>query len=141
MNETYLIHHGIDGQKWGVQNGPPYPLDKSKYSMKEKRALKKAVKDVKRSRKNANKYKVLMSDKEIEDRNKRLENEKKLNKLTNPGKSFVSDFMKQNGGKAAAAVAAPGIIFVGKKIATKYGKYETAELLEKIIKNMVSPKK
>ncbi|MCI8993386.1 MAG: hypothetical protein HFG80_11810 [Eubacterium sp.] len=24
-----LYHHGIKGQKWGVRNGPPYPLDKS----------------------------------------------------------------------------------------------------------------
>lgn len=24
-----LYHHGIKGQKWGVQNGPPYPLDSS----------------------------------------------------------------------------------------------------------------
>lgn len=24
-----LQHHGIKGQKWGVKNGPPYPLDKS----------------------------------------------------------------------------------------------------------------
>ena len=23
-----LYHHGIDGQKWGVRNGPPYPLEK-----------------------------------------------------------------------------------------------------------------
>ncbi|MBP5597480.1 MAG: hypothetical protein J6Y02_19060 [Pseudobutyrivibrio sp.] len=22
----YLVHHGIKGQKWGVRNGPPYPL-------------------------------------------------------------------------------------------------------------------
>ena len=22
-------HHGIKGQKWGVQNGPPYPLDEN----------------------------------------------------------------------------------------------------------------
>lgn len=21
-----LMHHGIKGQKWGVENGPPYPL-------------------------------------------------------------------------------------------------------------------
>ena len=25
-NELY--HHGIEGQKWGVRNGPPYPLTK-----------------------------------------------------------------------------------------------------------------
>ena len=24
-----LYHHGIKGQKWGVQNGPPYPLNKN----------------------------------------------------------------------------------------------------------------
>ena len=22
-----LYHHGIEGQKWGIRNGPPYPLD------------------------------------------------------------------------------------------------------------------
>lgn len=25
---NYLVHHGILGQKWGVQNGPPYPITK-----------------------------------------------------------------------------------------------------------------
>lgn len=28
----YLAHHGIKGQKWGVRNGPPYPLDNSDIS-------------------------------------------------------------------------------------------------------------
>lgn len=23
---SHLAHHGIKGQKWGVENGPPYPL-------------------------------------------------------------------------------------------------------------------
>ena len=23
-----LMHHGVKGQKWGVRNGPPYPIDK-----------------------------------------------------------------------------------------------------------------
>ena len=27
-----LFHHGIKGQKWGVRNGPPYPLEKSSKS-------------------------------------------------------------------------------------------------------------
>lgn len=27
--ESELAHHGVQGQKWGVRNGPPYPLDKS----------------------------------------------------------------------------------------------------------------
>ena len=25
-----LFHHGVKGQKWGVRNGPPYPLDREK---------------------------------------------------------------------------------------------------------------
>lgn len=27
--ETELYHRGVKGQKWGVRNGPPYPLDRS----------------------------------------------------------------------------------------------------------------
>ena len=38
--DEILEHHGIKGQQWGVQNGPPYPLDKgrkqTKYGFKGK---------------------------------------------------------------------------------------------------------
>lgn len=33
-----LSHHGILGQKWGKQNGPPYPLNGSAHSSSEKKA-------------------------------------------------------------------------------------------------------
>lgn len=29
-NIDWLAHHGVQGQKWGVRNGPPYPLDRKK---------------------------------------------------------------------------------------------------------------
>ena len=29
FNGNFIEHHGIKGQKWGVRNGPPYPLEKS----------------------------------------------------------------------------------------------------------------
>ena len=43
----YLEHHGIMGMKWGVKNGPPYPLDADDHNASERRAnweqsLKKA---------------------------------------------------------------------------------------------------
>lgn len=30
--EDYLAHHGIRKQRWGVRNGPPYPLDRKTHS-------------------------------------------------------------------------------------------------------------
>lgn len=39
-NELY--HHGVEGQKWGVKNGPPYPLKKStSQKVGEKRAQRR----------------------------------------------------------------------------------------------------
>lgn len=35
----YLMHHGIQGQKWGVKNGPPYPLKDSQKSSVEKKSF------------------------------------------------------------------------------------------------------
>ena len=42
-DSDFLMHHGIKGQKWGVENGPPYPLAEGKKSRTEKKAEK--VKD------------------------------------------------------------------------------------------------
>lgn len=38
---TFLEHHGIPGQKWGVRNGPPYPLSSTAKSSAEKKVLSK----------------------------------------------------------------------------------------------------
>lgn len=29
LRPNELYHHGVKGQKWGVKNGPPYPIDRS----------------------------------------------------------------------------------------------------------------
>lgn len=28
FSDEHLAHHGVEGQKWGVRNGPPYPLNR-----------------------------------------------------------------------------------------------------------------
>lgn len=37
----HLSHYGIKGQKWGVKNGPPYPLKGGDYSPSERAAIEK----------------------------------------------------------------------------------------------------
>lgn len=44
FKDDSLEHHGIDGQKWGVRNGPPYPLAAGDHSAAEKRAMRSSQK-------------------------------------------------------------------------------------------------
>lgn len=55
FKDDSLEHHGIDGQKWGVRNGPPYPLAAGDHSAAEKRAMRKSSKQSYRVVKKANK--------------------------------------------------------------------------------------
>lgn len=41
--ELYLEHHGIKGQKWGVLNGPPYPLGSGRTIKKQQKKAAKAI--------------------------------------------------------------------------------------------------
>lgn len=40
MSYKVIKHHGILGQKWGKQNGPPYPLKGGDYSPEEKKKIR-----------------------------------------------------------------------------------------------------
>ncbi len=47
-----LCHHGVKGQKWGIRNGPPYPLKKGlKKKSESSRIIEEAVKEGKISTK------------------------------------------------------------------------------------------
>lgn len=79
--ETYLVHHGILGQKWGKKNGPPYPLDYSKLSSEEREQAKAEATrrgDVKEASYNRRYY----SDKELEAVIARYNLNAKLNSIT-----------------------------------------------------------
>lgn len=43
INQVELTHHGVKGMKWGVRNGPPYPIDRSndigKLTMKKSKVM------------------------------------------------------------------------------------------------------
>lgn len=59
-----LRHHGIKGQKWGVKNGPPYPLGASDHSSSEKKAGWK-VNNTLAKKKESNVKKVVVVDDRI----------------------------------------------------------------------------
>ena len=61
FESNYLMHHGILGQKWGQQNGPPYPLDSNKHSASEKKAgWMKSLKEKSETKKKAKKKKAAL---------------------------------------------------------------------------------
>lgn len=41
FEDEYLAHFGIDGMRWGVQNGPPYPLSRQDHNKVVKKGQKK----------------------------------------------------------------------------------------------------
>ena len=61
--ENHLEHHGIQGQKWGVTNGPPYPLGRDVYDLLNSggnpkqllKAMKSEYKDLKKDLKSQQK--------------------------------------------------------------------------------------
>lgn len=52
-NELY--HHGIKNQQWGVQNGPPYPLDSSEHRKVIRGEMKNAAKKQAKAERRENK--------------------------------------------------------------------------------------
>lgn len=91
MNNDFIIHYGTPGMKWGVRK---------KHDDYKKAHKKKSIR--------------YMSDKELKERNNRLEAEQKYKKLTkksNKGKLAVEVILKT----AGAATVAAGAVYAGKK--------------------------
>lgn len=117
----YIQHHGIKNQKWGVQNGPPYPLssqDKKNYKEKNAiRAEKLSGRDIKNNARN-------LTDDDLSSEIKRMQNERTYRQLyeelygTSAGtraKRVLARSLTKLGDKAVEAVGD-----VGKAVAKGY---------------------
>lgn len=91
--DDILEHHGVDGQKWGVKHGPPYPLDRNakRQARKAERAeaakKKKRAKALKKARKTKQKNQEAnkkAEEREAKERNKRVS----LYKRASPAKLY-----------------------------------------------------
>lgn len=81
-----LMHHGIEGQKWGVKHGPPYPLDR-KTSSKIKKSGKVTV-NIK-----------TLSDDDLRRIISRLQMEKQLKELTAADTKKAESYAKKSSAK------------------------------------------
>lgn len=76
-NELY--HHGIDGQRWGVTHGPPYPLSRSQHRAVVRSA--KATEKRNLTYKGSKKYSHRMSDDDLNKTIERLQKEETYRRL------------------------------------------------------------
>lgn len=135
LDDAYLSHHGILGMKWGIrryqnedgslteagkkhyykESGEPTRAGR-KYEKnllkQEKAAKKQEMKDIKQDRKKAMKERSLLSEKELDDRIRRLQKEKQLRDLTEQeisrGKRFADETLNQTGKQSVQKIVVEG---------------------------------
>ncbi len=119
-NELY--HHGRLHQKWGVRNGPPYPLDSSAtkgYASKQK--SKKGIAE--KHKLSTAKERHNMSEAELDKRIKRQQKETELKKLEksnrNDGQIYTEEVLKDIGKRVITTAAVGALLYAGKAIVTK----------------------
>lgn len=101
-NNEFLYHHGVKGMKWGVRK------DRIKASISKRQAQNKQLRSIKKKRRQADRLRSTLSDKELDRRVKRLEKEERLHNLTknnvNSGRTETSKILKRVGTTLATTV-------------------------------------
>lgn len=96
----FLAHYGVKGMKWGVRRGVVKP-GKQRTSREDK---------VRAKRKNAQRRRQTLKDKDLDQLVKRLEQEKKLKSLLDedlrPGRTAAKKLLSNAGTKVAGTVLA-----------------------------------
>lgn len=101
ISKDYLKHEGISGMKWGVRNGPPYPLSAKRMSKAEKRAgnivSKWAAKSEQSISKANDKIKSAKNDKQKQKAIAKLKKEKEFVNRANKLNNTENPFIRKNG--------------------------------------------
>ena len=145
MNDNYLMHHGIKGQRWGVIRTPEElgyykkrETNKKKSNLRrqvsaEKKYAKTMDKYYKKEAKQDSKYRRTLSDEALNSSIRRMESEKRLKRATkenlNPKRTAVEDFLSSNGKKVLGTVAVGLSLYAAKKLVSKYISKEAANLI------------
>lgn len=142
-NES-LTHYGIDGQKWGVRHGPPYPLSrkKTREMKKEEKITSKGKQTKAEALSKKDKAKLLlqksddMSTDELRKALERIKLEEEIKNFskndTNFGKKNTENILKTSGNQILTTIlAGAGTYAAAKIIGYYFGDDIEAYLLKK----------
>ncbi len=134
--KAYLSHHGIKGQKWGVENGPPYPLNDTVKAIAFRGGRRKdgsyieglTAKDVKKARKLVDKHMNTMTEDEIKEYKDRLMAEKNMGLFMHP----KSEKLKENLSDAAINMVTDSVKSAGTKMLTNLEVNAVGQIVGKV---------
>lgn len=142
--EDRIFHYGIDGQKWGVRHGPPYPLSrkKTKEMKKEEKIVSKGRQTKAEALSKKDKAKLLlqksddMSTDELRKALERIKLEEEIKNFskddTKSGKKNTENILKTSGNQVLTTIlAGVGTYAAAKIIGYYFGDDVEAYLLKK----------